>query len=137
MPHEDADALAPGPVETGGDFSWPLLDRVPARLAEEGHVAEAYAAVLRDGQADLKARFLAEEPVETLVHARARLLDAVLREIWASRLDGHQDEWTLVAVGGYGRGELHPCSDVDILVLVPAPQQPDGLRSLERLVTFL
>jgi [protein-PII] uridylyltransferase len=137
MSDHDLDALAPGPVESGGDFSWPLIDLLPTRLAAEGDAAATYAAVLREGQADLKARFLAEEPVETLVHARARLLDAVLREIWRTRLEGHGDDWTLVAVGGYGRGELHPCSDVDILVLVPAPLQPEGLGTLERLVTFL
>ena len=137
MEDADSDVLAPGPVESGGDFSWPLVDLLPARLAEEGHVAATYAAVLREGQADLKARFLAEEPVETLVHARARLLDAVLGEIWRSRLEGCESAWSLVAVGGYGRGELHPCSDVDILVLVPAPLQAEGLGTLERLVTFL
>ena len=137
MPLQDGEALAPGPVESGGDFSWPLLDLLPARLAAEGDTATTYAAVLREGQADLKARFQAEEPVETLVHARARLLDAVLREIWKTRLDGHAEEWSLVAVGGYGRGELHPCSDVDILVLVPAPLQAAGLAALERLVAFL
>ena len=38
-----------------------VVDLLPARLAEEGHVAATYAAVLREGQADLKARFLAEE----------------------------------------------------------------------------
>jgi [protein-PII] uridylyltransferase len=134
---DDADALAPGPVESGGDFSWPLVDLLPARLAEEGHAASTYGTVLREGQADLKARFLAEEPVETLVHARARLLDAVLGEVWKSRLADHADDWSLVAVGGYGRGELHPCSDVDILVLVPAPLDAAGLGALEHLVTFL
>jgi len=137
MPPGDGDALAPGPVESGGDFSWPLVDLLPARLTEEGHAATTYAAVLREGQADLKARFLAEEPVETLVHARARLLDAVLCEVWRSRLTIHADEWSLVAVGGYGRGELHPCSDVDLLVLVPAPLDAAGLGALEHLVTFL
>ena len=43
----------------------------------------------------------------------------------------------LVAVGGYGRGELHPYSDVDFLVLVPAPLADAERASVEQLVSFL
>ena len=137
MDFGDSESFTPGPVESAGALSWPLIERLPARLAEQGGTAEAYAAALKEGQTDLRARFLAEEPVETLVHARARLLDVVLREVWRTRVAGHDTDWALVAVGGYGRGELHPCSDVDILVLVPAPLDADGRAVLEQLVTFL
>ena len=113
MDFGDSESFTPGPVESAGALSWPLIERLPARLAEQGGTAEAYAAALKEGQTDLRARFLAEEPVETLVHARARLLDVVLREVWRTRVAGHDTDWALVAVGGYGRGELHPCSDVD------------------------
>ena len=54
------------------------------------------------------------------MHARAALIDTVLREAWREHLRGSDGDWALVAVGGYGRGELHPCSDIDILLLVPA-----------------
>ena len=50
--------------------------------------------------------------------------------IWPRRL-------ALVAVGGYGRGELHPYSDVDFLVLVPAPLADAERASVEQLVSFL
>ena len=106
---------------------WPLLELLPARLAEAGGTAAAYATALREAQAVLKSRFEAEEPVETLVHARAQLLDAVLREAWRTRLPDHDEDWSLVAVGGYGRGELHPASDVDILILVPSALDEAGV----------
>ncbi|NDA43451.1 MAG: HD domain-containing protein [Gammaproteobacteria bacterium] len=114
-----------------------LIEELPARLAAAGHTASAYAQLLREGQAELKTRFEAEESIESLVHARAQLVDAVLREIWRERLPGHDADWALVAVGGYGRGELQPCSDVDILTLVPAPLDEAGRAALERFVTFL
>jgi len=114
-----------------------LLEALPARVAAAGHTAEAYAQILREGQAELRRRFEAEEPVENLVRARAQLLDAVLHEAWRTRLPNHDTDWSLVAVGGYGRGELHPCSDVDILILVPRTLDEAGRAAIEHFVTFL
>ena len=133
----EEDQYAPGPHESSREFSWPLLDLLPARLAAADVSAEICAAELREAQADLRTRFSNDEPVETLVHARARLIDVVLREIWPRKLPSHVTDWSLVAVGGYGRGELHPYSDVDLLILVPTPLDDVGRGALERFVTFL
>ena len=93
---------------------------MPVLLAEAQGSPAAYRELLRQAHEELKARFLAEEPVEGLVHARAALVDIVLREVWRAQSDRRTTaSWALVAVGGYGRGELHPCSDIDILLLVP------------------
>lgn len=66
----------------------------------------------------IRARFDAGAPAGELVAARAAAVDEALRGAWDTLgLDG---DAALVAVGGYGRGELHPCSDVDLLVVVGA-----------------
>jgi [protein-PII] uridylyltransferase len=116
---------------------WPLLARLPALLAEARGEPAAFRDLLRQGHDDLQARFLAEEPVETLVHARAALIDTVLREAWRAQLGPRGRAWALVAVGGYGRAELHPASDIDLLVLVPAPVDPPGRTCIEAWVAFL
>ncbi|HTN50156.1 MAG TPA: [protein-PII] uridylyltransferase [Burkholderiaceae bacterium] len=64
----------------------------------------------------LIARFEAGGPVEALLKGLARSTDALLRQLARGvRLEQHA---ALVAVGGYGRGELFPHSDVDVLILL-------------------
>src|SRR5688572_20917012 len=73
-------------------------------------------------------------PGELLRHLR-QLVDRQLREVWAGcRMPR---ELALLAVGGYGRGELYPYSDVDLLVLLPRPADPAIERRLEQLVGVL
>jgi len=75
-------------------------------------------------------------PVGTLVRARSDLTDEVLRDVWRAHF-GDPEDLCLVAVGGYGRRELHPASDLDVLILVE-PATEDSLREpLERFITFL
>ncbi len=123
------------PAMTSATIAWPLLARLPAQLAALAEPS-AWRDLLNQAHEELKARFFAEEPVEELVHARAALIDAVLREAWR-RFCGDFGSWALVAVGGYGRGELHPASDIDILLLVPRAPDMAGSAAVERLVTFL
>jgi [protein-PII] uridylyltransferase len=117
--------------------SWPLLDRLSRELEAAGGSAETCRAALAVAQAELTERFHAEEPVEGLVRARAALVDAVLRSVWAAHLGDAAEQLALVAVGGYGRGELHPCSDVDVLILVPEAADARPVGHIERLVAFL
>jgi len=94
-----------------------------------------YRAELAKADADLKQRFEAGEPVVELVHARSHTIDALLLRLWAQT--GDTDGAALLAVGGYGRGELHPYSDIDIMVLLPDDFPDAGKESLTAFVTAL
>ena len=132
--HESLEELLPEALSAP---PWPLLARLPAALAAHPGSREEYRKLLRLAHEELKTRFLAEEPVEILVHARAALIDAVLRQAWFEHLGNGDRHGALVAVGGYGRGELHPCSDIDILLLVARPPNEAERSQVERLITFL
>jgi [protein-PII] uridylyltransferase len=129
---DDAPLRAPAPLD------WPLLNRLPGLLAESNCDADSCRSLLATAQEELSARFFAEEPVEGLVRARSRFTDLLLCSLWRARLSPDlAARLALVAVGGYGRGELHPYSDVDFLVLVPAPLADAERASVEQLVSFL
>ncbi len=101
-------------------LDWPLLERLPSLLGASACSAADCRQLLLQGQQELQQRFRDDEPVEALVHARAAFMDVLLDGLWLARLSPDlAGRLTLAAVGGYGRGELHPCSDVDIMVLTP------------------
>jgi [protein-PII] uridylyltransferase len=96
-----------------------------------------FRAALVQGDEELARRFRADEPVEALVRERALLVDELVTRAWRLHASGATDALALVAVGGYGRGELLPCSDVDVMVLLPQGEEPAWTAPLERFLTFL
>jgi [protein-PII] uridylyltransferase len=82
----------------------------------------------RQGKAELIERFQggrATGPAaSTLVKGLTKHVDTSLAELWQQA--GMPAGAALIAVGGYGRGELFPHSDVDVLVLLPSDASLDG-----------
>ncbi|HZP11760.1 MAG TPA: nucleotidyltransferase domain-containing protein, partial [Nevskiaceae bacterium] len=92
--------------------------RIRARLAATpGKPIAAFRDTLNWGRDRLYSMFQEGTAADSLVRARAFLVDEVLHEAWARFLPQVPNGLTLVAVGGYGRGELLPHSDIDILLL--------------------
>jgi [protein-PII] uridylyltransferase len=96
---------------------------------------QTYRDALKQGYQRLSERFARGDDVENLVGSRSRLMDEVLSAAWQQHL-GDDAPACLVAVGGYGRGELHPHSDVDLLILIEAEDAANN-EALGRLLTFL
>lgn len=87
---------------------------------------------LATGQADLRDSYLAEPEPLRLLQGRSLLVDAALHDLW-TELDV-PDTLAMVAVGGYGRGELYPASDVDLLLLLPNQPDETVVKLLETLI---
>lgn len=74
--------------------------------------------------------------VHAALRRLARVADDTLKILWQQA--GFGPEPTLVAVGGFGRGELFPHSDIDVLLLLPEGQSPDRDETLrQRIETFI
>jgi len=80
---------------------------------------------LKSAAETLKELFLAGRVATELVLARAHLVDLLIVRAWRLYFDQAEDQnIALVAVGGYGRHELHPGSDIDVLILLRDSDEP-------------
>jgi len=86
----------------------------------------------------VKERFASgASPTADLVAERAHLVDEILQRAWRLHFSD-AGQASLVAVGGYGRGELHPGSDIDLLILLDSEHHFEAFKSnLEQFLTLL
>jgi len=91
---------------------------------------------LEQGQLYLEQQFKADKDIVQLVKQRAIFVDEAIRSLWGKNVD-IQESISLLAVGGYGRGELHPYSDVDLLLLIDEPLAEQPLESISLFLTQL
>ena len=96
-----------------------------------------YSALLKNADAALRAAFIAGADSADLVHGRSALLDRLLIHAWRGFGLEDNPQLALVAVGGYGRGELHPYSDIDLMLLMDDAASAEVQAGLGAFLTFL
>ena len=111
----------------------PPAAEAPADLRD---LIPRYRQQLTDGRTALFDEFDRGVPVTSLVLSLSNLIDQVLREVWKHHV-GAAEGLGLAAVGGYGRQELLPASDIDILILAEPAAEAALQEPLEQLLTFL
>ncbi|MEZ9563753.1 bifunctional uridylyltransferase/uridylyl-removing protein GlnD [Vibrio artabrorum] len=84
-----------------------------------------------------KDEFLNHHPVTDLVLMRSDYMDLLLNRLWEYFEFNHLPHIALVAVGGYGRGELHPLSDIDILIVSQKTFPPALGEKISQFITLL
>jgi [protein-PII] uridylyltransferase len=94
-----------------------------------------YKTTLQNGTQALNDAFDSGRNVVDLVHKRAEFIDQLLRHAWQAMISC--ENLALVAVGGYGRGELHPASDIDLMILEKNRSNKETNQQIQQFLTFL
>ncbi len=115
----------------------PAIAALDEQLSQVGNSVAGIRELLAKVNDDLIARFKAGQPVTELVRLRADIVDRVLISLWHEHAGPLGHSAALVAVGGYGRGELHPCSDVDVMVLLGKKLPANREQALSTFLTSL
>ncbi len=92
---------------------------------------------INEENAQLKMRFNPDQATVGLLTEKARFIDNLLTACWLHFLDAAASRHSLIATGGYGRGELFPYSDIDILVLLGAANPIDYQQQISGFCNFL
>ena len=117
-----------------GQIDRPALERA---LAADGRAIPVFRDALRNASDNLSERFRRNEPIEGLVRERAVIVDNIILASFRHFAGELCEQADLVAVGGYGRGELHPQSDIDLLVLLDERNEQRIDEAIGRFLTFL
>ncbi len=93
--------------------------------------------LLKQKNIELKLKFDPHQSVSDLLKEKSDFIDVVLSCCWLHFLGPHAGQLSLCAVGGFGRRELFPHSDIDIIILLDSDDTLPYQEALGNLFTFL
>lgn len=110
-----------------------------------GGVLGALKDVLSEGRAAIRTRFEVSHRGDDCVHQTAKLTDSIvqaladftLNHVYPTAELTKGERLAIVAIGGYGRAEMAPCSDVDLLFLLPYKRTPRVEQVVEYMLYLL
>ena len=101
------------------------------------NVLATFKTLIKTKELALREKFNPELSVSKLLREKSDFIDGMLCVCWRHFLSESAKNLTLCAVGGYGRREMFPYSDIDILVILPSDECEQYQESLGAFFTFL
>lgn len=120
-----------------------ILTKLTTDLSTSTHVIPLFKQAIQDSKSVLREQFEADTPVLELIERHSDFMDGILRLAW------HRFSWSentnawrksrvaLIAVGGYGRQELLPHSDIDVMILLERQNQNTHRANIQSFTTLL
>lgn len=93
--------------------------------------------LIKQKDLELQEKFDPHLSVKDLLREKSDFIDDILTTSWQHFLAGKAENLCLIAVGGYGRRELFPHSDIDIVILLDSGSVSDYQEMLTNFLTFL
>ncbi|MDH5472044.1 MAG: [protein-PII] uridylyltransferase [Gammaproteobacteria bacterium] len=118
---------------------YPLFDETDfsQRLANSANPLNEFKAAVANGREALKKAFDSGSDTIDLVRTRALFIDLILVQAFRHCFANCNQAMALLAVGGYGRGELHPASDVDLMILLTEKESAETRHAIEQFLMLL
>lgn len=114
------------------DHTDELLRHYQAFKAEGDLSPSSYRQYIQQAKALISEKFHSGVDIQTVLHAHTYVIDNLLKDLWHTQTAAMKISTCVVAVGGYGRREMHPASDIDLLILLggePSSKCEDMLAS--------
>jgi [protein-PII] uridylyltransferase len=116
-------------------MSKPVASSTLGRIVRKS--VEDASSLLRNAARDIRVQHAAGEDGLSLCRLRTKAVDQAVREVWEAILaelpESDRQEVnkrvTVVAYGGYARGEMTPGSDVDLMLLHDKTAVPEGPKA--------
>jgi len=114
-----------------------LNKNINAAIFAEKDSLQQFKQLLKQKDTELRQKFNPHKSVSKLLKEKSDFIDEILSCCWQHFLGEHADQLMLCAVGGYGRRELFPYSDIDIVVLLDSDDTSAYQETLANFFTFL
>lgn len=108
-------------------------------LKDSNSLVETYREQVREDDVRLRRIHEKKYSAQRVVSTRTQSVDAILRKVWNEFFDSNDvgNHISLIAVGGYGRAELNPYSDIDIMLLLDRKNSGQYDMMIKSFIRFL
>jgi len=114
-----------------------LKKTINAETFADKNCLQQFKQLLKQNDTELRQKFNPHKSVSDLLKEKSDFIDEILSCCWRHFLGERARQLSLIAVGGYGRRELFPYSDIDIVVLLDSDDTSPYQEALANFSTFL
>ncbi|MGZ5012000.1 MAG: [protein-PII] uridylyltransferase [Methylobacter sp.] len=114
-----------------------LKKNINTEIFAEKNCLQQFKQLLKQKDTELRQKFNPHKSVSHLLKEKSDFIDEILSCCWRHFLGEYARQLSLIAVGGYGRRELFPYSDIDIVVLLDSDDTSPYQEALADFFTFL